>query len=93
MQTTIIWPQSRPRRSSQQQQFDRDKTLICKNTLLATVVATAAFHRNDRAVQPPSRWQVRQPIYSKSVGKWRPPAPHLAELSATLSLNTAHRLS
>jgi tetratricopeptide (TPR) repeat protein len=40
------------------------------------------FHRNDRAVQTPSRWQVRQPIYSKSVGKWRRYAPHLPELSA-----------
>lgn len=40
------------------------------------------FHRNERAVQTPSRWQVRQPIYSKSVGKWRQYAPHLTALSA-----------
>ncbi|WP_161966091.1 tetratricopeptide repeat-containing sulfotransferase family protein [Steroidobacter cummioxidans] len=40
------------------------------------------FHRNERAVQTPSRWQVRQPIYSKSVGKWRHYAPHLTELLA-----------
>lgn len=39
------------------------------------------FHRNDRAVQTPSRWQVRQPIYSKSVGKWHHYAPHLAALT------------
>lgn len=43
------------------------------------------FHRNDRAVQTPSRWQVRQPIYSKSVGKWQRYAPHLAELSVALA--------
>lgn len=29
------------------------------------------FHQQDRAVQTPSRWQVRQPIYTKSVGRWR----------------------
>lgn len=29
------------------------------------------FHRNDRAVQTPSRWQVRQPIYTRSVHRWR----------------------
>lgn len=30
-----------------------------------------AFHHNARAVQTPSRWQVRQPIYTKSVGRWQ----------------------
>ncbi|MEM7661454.1 MAG: sulfotransferase [Pseudomonadota bacterium] len=29
------------------------------------------FHENDRAVQTPSRWQVRQPVYSSSKAKWR----------------------
>jgi hypothetical protein len=29
------------------------------------------FHQNDRAVQTPSRWQVRQPIYSRSVRRWQ----------------------
>lgn len=43
------------------------------------------FHRNDRAVQTPSRWQVRQPIYSKSVGKWQHYAPHLPDLSAAFA--------
>lgn len=28
------------------------------------------FHRSQRAVQTPSRWQVRQPIYSRSVGRY-----------------------
>ncbi|MEM7503469.1 MAG: sulfotransferase [Pseudomonadota bacterium] len=30
-----------------------------------------SFHKNDRAVQTPSRWQVRQPIYSASKARWR----------------------
>jgi tetratricopeptide (TPR) repeat protein len=29
------------------------------------------FHQSDRAVLTPSRWQVRQPIYSQGVGRWR----------------------
>jgi len=29
------------------------------------------FHRSERAVQTPSRWQVRQPIYASSVDRWR----------------------
>ena len=38
------------------------------------------FHRQDRAVQTPSRWQVRQPIYTHSVERWRPYAEHLPPL-------------
>jgi tetratricopeptide (TPR) repeat protein len=38
------------------------------------------FHRNDRAVQTPSRWQVRQPIYTGSVGRWQRYAAHLPQL-------------
>ena len=30
-----------------------------------------AFHEHERAVQTPSRWQVRQPVYATSVGRWR----------------------
>lgn len=29
------------------------------------------FHRSERAVQTPSRWQVRQPIYNRSIARWR----------------------
>ncbi|MEM9261986.1 MAG: sulfotransferase [Pseudomonadota bacterium] len=30
-----------------------------------------AFHENSRAVQTPSKWQVRQPLYASSKEKWR----------------------
>lgn len=30
-----------------------------------------AFHEHERAVQTPSRWQVRQPLYSTSMARWR----------------------
>ncbi len=29
------------------------------------------FHAGERGVQTPSRWQVRQPIHARSVGRWR----------------------
>ena len=40
------------------------------------------FHRNERAVQTPSRWQVRQPIYRRSVERWKAYAEFLPELLA-----------
>jgi hypothetical protein len=38
------------------------------------------FHVSDRAVQTPSRWQVRKPIYASSVARWRRYDRHLAAL-------------
>jgi len=39
------------------------------------------FHKSERAVQTPSRWQVRQPIYSRSVERWRAYEAYLPELT------------
>ncbi len=33
--------------------------------------ACLRFHETDRAVNTPSRWQVRQPIYASSVKRWK----------------------
>lgn len=44
-----------------------------------------SFHRTERGVRTPSRWQVRQPIYSKSVGRWRNYREQLAPLARTLA--------
>ncbi len=38
------------------------------------------FHRSSREVRTVSHWQVRQPIHSRSVERWRPYAKHLAPL-------------
>ncbi|SFF68673.1 Tfp pilus assembly protein PilF [Fontimonas thermophila] len=46
--------------------------------------ACLAFHRNDRAVLTPSRWQVRQPMYAQSVGRWRRYARHIGPLLEAL---------
>lgn len=38
------------------------------------------FHQHERAVQTPSRWQVRSPIYGSSVGRWKAYAEYLPGL-------------
>jgi hypothetical protein len=38
-------------------------------------------------VQTSSAWQVRQPIYTRSVGRWRNYQRHLAPLLEALGLN------
>ncbi|HET9050014.1 MAG TPA: sulfotransferase [Chiayiivirga sp.] len=43
-----------------------------------------AFHAGQRGVQTPSRWQVRQPIHTRSVGRWRNYEFALSPLMATL---------
>ncbi|MCG8360255.1 MAG: sulfotransferase [Kiloniellales bacterium] len=42
--------------------------------------ACTAFHRTERPVQTASRWQVRQPIYRSSMGRWRRYKAHLGPL-------------
>jgi tetratricopeptide (TPR) repeat protein len=42
------------------------------------------FHRTERAVTTASAWQVRQPLYSRSVGRWRNYERHLGPLLAVL---------
>ena len=43
------------------------------------------FHQVDRAVQTPSQWQVRQPLYTTSVGRWKKYLAYLPELDAAFS--------
>ncbi|NRA55845.1 MAG: sulfotransferase [Gammaproteobacteria bacterium] len=43
------------------------------------------FHKNERAVQTPSRWQVRQPIYTRSVERWKAYQPYLPDLYSAFS--------
>lgn len=42
--------------------------------------ACLRFYETERGVRTPSRWQVRQPIYSQSVGRWRQYERHLEPL-------------
>jgi tetratricopeptide (TPR) repeat protein len=43
-----------------------------------------AFHETERPISTPSFWQVRQPIYRSSVGRWRHYKKHLEPLFAAL---------
>jgi tetratricopeptide (TPR) repeat protein len=47
------------------------------------------FHESARAVQTPSRWQVREPIYTRSVERWRAYAPYLPEIEAAFPASLA----
>lgn len=38
------------------------------------------FHQNERAVQTPSRWQVRRPLYQSSKARWRHYESHIGPL-------------
>ena len=45
----------------------------------------ARFFESSRVIATPSNWQVRQPIYSTSVGRWRAYESHLEELRSALA--------
>jgi tetratricopeptide (TPR) repeat protein len=47
--------------------------------------ACLRFHETERAVATASRWQVRQPLYASSVGRWRHYRRHLQPLLAALA--------
>jgi hypothetical protein len=46
------------------------------------------FHRTERTVVTVSHWQVRQPLYKSSVGRWRNYEKHLGPLLAVLNDST-----
>jgi tetratricopeptide (TPR) repeat protein len=45
------------------------------------------FHRTERTIATVSHWQVRQPIYTSSIGRWRHYEKHLGSLFAALDGN------
>lgn len=49
--------------------------------------ACLEFHKTERAVLTASAWQVRQPIYDSSVGRWRNYAKHLAPLCGVVGID------
>lgn len=46
--------------------------------------ACLEFHKTERPVDTPSDWQVRQPIYTHSVGRWRNYENYITELLEVL---------
>lgn len=53
---------------------------------LAWDPACLQFYKRDTGVQTPSRWQVRQPVHTRSVGRWRNYQQHLQPLLDVLQL-------
>jgi tetratricopeptide (TPR) repeat protein len=47
--------------------------------------ACLEFHKTERAVQTASGWQVRQPLFTRSVGRWRKYQKHLGPLFEVLA--------
>jgi tetratricopeptide (TPR) repeat protein len=47
------------------------------------------FHRTERAVLTASAWQVRQPLYRRSIGRWRCYEPYLKPLLEVWAKNAA----
>ena len=45
------------------------------------------YYKTERAVSTASAWQVRQPPFDRSVGRWRHYAKHLTELCAVLGVD------
>lgn len=50
--------------------------------------ACLEFHATARAVQTPSRWQVREPVHGRSVGRWRAYAEWLGPFEDALGAFT-----
>lgn len=46
--------------------------------------ACLAFHKTDRQIMTASHWQVRQPLYASSVGRWRAYRKHLGPMIAAM---------
>ena len=46
------------------------------------------FHLSERGVQTPSRWQVKQPVHTRSIGRWRNYEPALQPLLEVLDPDT-----
>ncbi|HEX2939745.1 MAG TPA: sulfotransferase, partial [Rhodopila sp.] len=42
--------------------------------------ACLSFHKTDRQIMTASHWQVRQPLYASSVGRWRNYRKHLGPM-------------
>jgi len=60
--------------------IDRQSKALLDFVGLAWDEKVLSFHQSDRAVQTPSRWQVRQPIYQSAKERWRNYETYLAPL-------------
>ncbi|HWA62807.1 MAG TPA: sulfotransferase [Caulobacteraceae bacterium] len=66
--------------------FEREARRIVEHCGLAWNDACLGFHNTSRPVRSASAAQVRQPIYDRSIGRWRPFAKHLAPLFEAMGI-------
>jgi hypothetical protein len=52
---------------------------------LAWEPACLEYYKTDRLVDTPSTWQVRQPVYTSSIGRWRRYEKHLGPMLEALA--------
>jgi hypothetical protein len=67
--------------------FDAEARRIVAHCGLPWDDACLEFHKTSRPVHTASVTQVRQPLYSSSVGRWRPDAALLRPLLEALGTN------
>jgi tetratricopeptide (TPR) repeat protein len=67
--------------------FENEAKLLIAFLGLAWEPGCLEFFKTERAVRTASTWQVRQPLYSSSVGRWCNYARHLAPLCAAIGLD------
>ena len=91
---TALWRRSLPLRMLEVQYEDLAGDLEGQSRRLIEFLglswdpACLEFHRAETAVQTASSWQVRQPIYQNSIGRWRHYERHMGPLMAVLSRQT-----
>lgn len=66
--------------------LERESRLLVDFLGLDWDPACLDFHRTERTVVTASSWQVRQPVYQRSVGRWRNYERHLGPLSDVLAV-------
>jgi tetratricopeptide (TPR) repeat protein len=69
---------------------EREVRAMLDHVGLPFAEACLEFHKNDRAVPTPSAEQVRQPISSEGVGRWKDYEPWLGELKEALGAALEH---
>ena len=84
-QSVLSTPMTELRYESLVDQFERESRRLVEATGLRWDPACLEFHTNARGVQTPSKWQVRERIHSRSIGRWQKYREELALLEAELT--------
>ena len=67
--------------------FETEARTLISFLGLAWEPACLEFYKTERVVSTASLWQVRQPLYDSSIGRWRNYATHLGPLCAAVGVD------